>query len=174
MRQALYYSIASAAVAGLLFGGVMKLGPDALAETGGPRILVTGVGKRAVAPEYNSGGVLFASRNGEIPEYVIGTDWTRPVEFALAGDVYGYGYGYEYDYDYAEADYGYAEAAPEPAPQIDHSAFVAPVKISSPPKVKPTSYPSIDGDVVGDRGGPDAALTEIVEAQEEDPEHLPS
>ena len=91
MRQAFYYSIASAAVAGLLFGGVMKLGPDALAETGGPRILVTGVGKRAVAPEYNSGGVLFASRNGEIPEYVIGTDWTQPVDFALAGAVDFYG-----------------------------------------------------------------------------------
>ena len=164
MRQALYYSIASAAVAGLLFGGVMKLGPDALAETGGPRILVTGVGKRAVAPEYNSGGVLFASRNGEIPEYVIGTDWTQPVDFALAGDVYGYAY------DYAEADYGYAE--PEPAPQIDHAAFAAPVKISSPPER--VSYPSLDGDVVGDHEEEDTALTEVVEAQEEDPEHLPS
>ena len=150
----------------------MKLGPNALAETGGPQILVTGVGKRAVAPEHNSGGVLFASRNGEIPEYVIGTDWTRPVEFALAGDVYGYGYGYEYDYDYAEADYGYAEPAPEPAPQIDHAAFAAPVKISSPPKR--ASYPSIDGDVVGDRDEPGAALATVVEAQGDDPQHLPS
>ena len=170
MRQALYYSIASAAVAGFLFGGALKLGPNALAETGGPRMLITGTGKRVIAPEYGSGGVLFASRNGEIPEYVIGTDWTQPVDLMAAVDVYGYGY----DYDYAEAEDGYAEPAPEPAPQIDHAAFAAPVKISSPPKVKPTSYPSIDGDVVGDRGGPDAALTEVVEAQEEDPEHLPS
>ena len=168
MRQAFYYSIASAAVAGLLFGGVMKLGPNALAETGGPQILITGVGKRAVTPEHNSGGVLFASRNGEIPEYVIGTDWTRPVDLMVAGDVYGY----EYEYDYAEADYGYAEPAPEPVPQVDHAAFAAPVKISSPPK--PVSYPSIDGDVVGDRDEADTAFTEVVEAQEEDTEHLPS
>jgi hypothetical protein len=164
VRQAFYYSIASAAVAGLLFGGVMKLGPDALAETGGPRMLITGTGQRVIAPEYGSGGVLFASRNGEIPEYVIGTDWTQPMDVMLAGDVYGY--------DYAEADYGYAEPAPEPAPQIDHAAFAAPVKISSPPKR--VSYPSIDGDVVGDHEDQGAALAEVVEAREEDPEHLPS
>ena len=97
MKQALYYSIASAAVAGLLFGGVLKLGPNALADTGGPQILVTGVGKRVIAPEYGSGGVLFASRNGEIPEYVIGTDWTQPVDLMAAVDVYGYGYDYDYE-----------------------------------------------------------------------------
>lgn len=142
----------------------MKLGPDALAESGGPQILVTGVGKRVVAPEYSSGGVLFASRNGEIPEYVIGTDWTQPVELMVAGDVY--------QYEYAEADYGYAEPAAEPAPQVDHAAFAAPVKISSPPKR--VSYPSIDGDVVGDHEEADTAFTEVVEAQEEDPQHLPS
>ena len=166
MRQALYYSIASAAVAGFLFGGALKLGPNALAETGGPRMLITGTGKRVIAPEYGSGGVLFASRNGEIPDYVIGTDWAQPVDFAPAADVYGYAY------EYAEADYGYAEPAPEPVPQVDHAAFAAPVKISSPPK--PVSYPSIDGDVVGDRDEADTAFTEVVEAQEEDTEHLPS
>ena len=168
MRQALYYSIASAAVAGFLFGGALKLGPNALAETGGPRMLITGTGKRVIAPEYGSGGVLFASRNGEIPDYVIGTDWAQPVDFAPAADVYGYAY------EYAEADDGYAEPepAPEPAPQIDHAAFAAPLKISSPPE--PVSYPSLDGDVVGDHEEEDTALTEVVEAQEEDPEHLPS
>ena len=170
MRQAFYYSIASAAVAGFLFGGALKLGPNALAETGGPRMLITGTGKRVIAPEYGSGGVLFASRNGEIPDYVIGTDWAQPVDFAPAADVYGYAY------EYAEADDGYAEPepAPEPAPQIDHAAFAAPVKISSPPKVKAVSYPSIDGDVVGDRDEPGAALATVVEAQGDDPQHLPS
>lgn len=166
MRQAFYYSIASAAVAGLLFGGALKLGPEALAETGGPRMLITGTGKRVIAQEHGSGGVLFASRDGEIPEHVIGTDWTQPVDLIPAADVY--------EYEYAEADHGDAEPAPEAAPQIDHAAFAAPVKISSPPTLKPVSYPSIDGDVVGDREAPDAALTQVVEAQEQDPQRLPS
>ena len=166
MRQAFYYSIASAAVAGLLFGGALKLGPEALAETGGPQILISGAGKRVIAQEHGAGGVLFASRDGEIPEHVIGTDWTRPVDLEPVADVY--------EYEYVEADYGYDEPAPETAPQVDHAAFAAPVKISSPPMLKPVSYPSIDGDVVGPREAPDAALTDVVAAQEQDPQHLPS
>lgn len=168
MRQAFYYGIASAAVAGFLFGGAMKLGPDALAETGGPQILITGTGKRVVAQQYASGGALFTSRNGQIPDYVLGTDWAQPAEFVLAAEAYGYGY------DDAEPDYGYAEPAPQAAPQIDHAAFAAPVKVSSPPDPRPVSYPSIDGDVIGDRNEPDTALTEVVEAQQTDSEHLPS
>ena len=159
MRQAFYYSVASAAVAGLLFGGVLKLGPDALADTGGPQILITGAGKRAIAQEDGFGGVLFASRNGEIPEHVIGTDWAQPVDLEPVADVY---------------EYEYAEAATEPAPEVDHAAFAAPVKISAPPALKPVSYPSIDGDVVGEREARDTALTEVVEAQEQEPQYLPS
>ena len=165
MKQALYYSIASAAIAGLLTGGVMKLGPDALAEMGGPQILIAGSGERVVTQDYGAGGALFTSRNGEIPEYVIGTDWSQQAGYVLTSDVY--------DDGYSEADYGYAPTAPAPDPNIDDAVFVAPVKISSPPKPRPVSYPSIDGDIVGDHEEPDAALTEVVEAQE-DLEHLPS
>ena len=131
MKQALYYSIASAAVAGLLMGGVMKLGPEALADEGGPQILISGAGKRVIAPSYGGGEPLFASHDGEIPEHVIGTDWTQP-QYALAGEVYVYDAGYQ------EAD-SYAPTAPAPNPNIDDAVFVAPVKISSPPKPTPVS-----------------------------------
>lgn len=165
MKQALYYSIASAALAGLLTGGVMKLGPDALAHDGGPQILITGAGKRAIDQSPGGRGALFTSHNGEIPEYVIGTDWTQS-QYALGSDVYAY------DASYQEAE-SYAPTAPAPDPNIDDAVFVAPVKISSPPKPTQVSYPSIDGDVVGHDEEPEPALTQVVEAQETD-ETLPS
>ena len=166
MKRALYYSIASAAFAGLLTGGVMKLGPDALADEGGPQILISGAGNRVIDQTPGGRGALFTSNNGEIPEYVIGTDWTQP-QYVLASDVYAY------EASYQEPDAGYAPTAPAPDPNIDDAVFVAPVKISSPPKPKQVSYPSIDGDVVGDHEEPEPALTQVVEAQETE-DALPS
>lgn len=171
MKQALYYSIASAAFAGLLTGGVMKLGPDALAEHGGPQILITGSGKRVADQGYDRAGALFTSHNGQIPEYVVGTDWTQP-QSVMAGDVYAYDVYQQAAYDEADS---YAPTAPAPNPNIDDAVFVAPVKISSPPKPKPVSYPSVDGDVVGDADeDEDTAFRHIVVAQETTSEELPS
>lgn len=166
MKQALYYSIASAALAGLLTGGVMKLGPDALSEVGGPQILIAGAGERVIDAQPHTGGALFTSLNGEIPEYVVGTDWTRP-QYAM-GDVYAY------DASYEEAD-SYAPTAPAPNPNVDDAVFVAPVKISSPPKIVPVSYPSEGGGVLGDAGEEeDTAFKHIVVAQDATSEELPS
>lgn len=172
MKQALYYSIASAAFAGLLTGGAMKLGPDALSEYGGPQILLAPSAKHSQQQDYGAGEALFTSHNGEIPEYVVGTDWTRP-QYAMA-DVYYYDAGYE-AVAYEQADLGYAPTAPKPNPNIDDAVFVAPVKISSPPEPKQASYPSMDGDVVGGSneadGGP--AIIHVAETQEQS-ESLPS
>lgn len=172
MKQALYYSIASAACVGLLAGGAMKLGPDALSDRGGPQILMPSSAKHSQQQDYGAGQALFTSQNGELPEYVVGTDWTRP-QYALTSDAY-------YDVAYQDAEQGYAPTAPAPNPNIDDAIFVAPVKISSPPKPTQVSYPSIDGDVVGrsddadqsaESDGP--ALIHVVEAQG-DSDTLPS
>lgn len=158
MKQALYYSIASAGIAGLLMGGVMKLGPDALAERGGPQILISGESKRSIAPHDGAGGVLFASHNGEVPDYVLGSDWAQPPEFLTIAD--------------ASSDEGVYEPLPayEPEPQAQGATFVAPVKISAPP---PVSYPSVDGDILGGLHDEPAALAQVVEAQKET-DSLPS
>jgi hypothetical protein len=156
VKQALHYSIVSAAVAGLLVGGVLKLGPDALAEFGGPQILISGSADRALDGNGGHGGAAFASYNGEIPDYVLGSDWTQPPDYLIAADIDAY------EYDLADA------AAPAPEPEIENAVFVAPVKISVPAPPKPVSYPSLDGDILGSD-----ALTEVVEAQEE-PDNLPS
>lgn len=166
MKQALYYSIASAACAGLLVGGTMKLGPDALSEIGGPQILISGGGERAASGAYDNGGVLFTSQNGDVPEYVVGTDWTRPQYAALS-----------YDVGYQDADDSYAPTAPAADANIDEAVYTAPIKISSPPKLQPVSYPSIDGDVVGHAEEADQAagpkVIHVVEAADSD-ETLPS
>ena len=155
MKRALFYSIATASLAGLLTGGVMKLGPNALSEMGGPQILISGDSARSLND--NPGGATFTGYNGEFPGYVLGSDWAQPPEYPLA-----------------EADGAYYEPLPaEPEPQAEDAVFVAPVKISSPPPPEPVSYPSVDGDILGGvHDGPDA-FTEVVAAQQ-DPDSLPS
>jgi hypothetical protein len=165
VKRTLGYSIATASLAGLLTGGVMKLGPDALAEHPiGPQIRISGENNRTVAANDWSGRTNFASYNGEIPEYVIGTDWIRPIDYAFAGDIYGY-----------DQVYFDPPPAPEPQPRVEETDIVAPVKVSTPPPVpKPASYPSVEGDILADvdEDEPDAPTT-VVEAQTE-PDALPS
>jgi hypothetical protein len=67
-----------AAAAGLLMGAAAK--PDLAAgdRPEGPQILAGWSGVRSTGP-FDDGATL-ASYNGQIPDYVLGTDWKRSLE----------------------------------------------------------------------------------------------
>jgi hypothetical protein len=75
--RALYISAATAAVGGLLMGAAIRPKDSDLHEqTVGPQIVASSAWEgdvEAVAPIY--------ARSGPIPDYVIGTDWTRPKNY---------------------------------------------------------------------------------------------
>jgi hypothetical protein len=129
-------SIATAAVAGLLTGGVMKLGPDTLADRPiGPQILVSGASKRVIDANGWYADVQFAGYNGEVPEYVLGTDWTQPQV---------------YDVAFEDEAYSYTPAEELPDAQVEKAVLVEdtarPVEYAEATQV---SYPSVDGDILG-------------------------
>jgi len=128
-------SVASAVIAGLLTGGVMKLGPDALADRPtGPQILVSGEARRAIDADGWYADTQMISSNGEIPEYVLGTDWTQVV--GSDAPVY--------------EDYTYEPVAEERAPTIEEAAYPTTVKIvSAPDDADEVAYPSEKGDILG-------------------------
>lgn len=140
--NALAYSIVTASVAGLLTGFAMKPG-DALADRPiGPQILVSGANNRVIDNDGWYADTQLVAYNGQVPEYVLGTDWTQPQTYNVA----------------------YVDEAPQAAPAVedvavavaDPSGFAAPVKISSPPNATKTHLPSEDGDILAglhDAGG---------------------
>lgn len=125
LRPAIY-GMAIATVAGLILGGVSKPDIREMTDLDGPQ-LVAGQGGERLGP----GSVQTASwtsYGGQVPDYVIGTDWTQPdqpVEMALA------------------------EPEPEPARIVYEAPPVrlAPVKYESEPAAPP-SYPSMGGDIL--------------------------
>lgn len=141
--KALYYSVASACVAGLLTGGVMKLGPDALAERPtGPQILLAGAPNRVIDNDGWYADAILTSYSGEIPEYVLGTDWTQPAYIASVS----------YDHGYEPVAYG-DETARKVPPPAQPAVYTHPVrpKPDKPKIAAAPSYPSVDGDVIGPR-----------------------
>jgi hypothetical protein len=134
--NALHYSIATAAMAGLLTGGVMKLGPNALADRPiGPQILVSGASKRVIDANGWYADVQFAGYNGEVPDYVLGTDWTQPQVYDVAFE--------DEAYSYTPAD----ELAPA---QIEKAVLVEDTpRTEEPAQTMEVSYPSVDGDILG-------------------------
>ncbi|MET0272683.1 MAG: hypothetical protein ABW360_06800 [Phenylobacterium sp.] len=74
MRPTLFQGIAAASLAGLLTGGAMH--PDLRVGEGpaGPQMLMGA----PVVRSYAWNEVQPTSWNGEVPEWVIGTDYTRP------------------------------------------------------------------------------------------------
>jgi hypothetical protein len=73
--RTLYCGVAGVAAAGLLGGAFMH--PDLRArDLEGPQMLAGVSGQRSAGP-YDTGASL-AAYAGNVPEYVIGTDWLRP------------------------------------------------------------------------------------------------
>lgn len=126
--KALSYAIATAAFAGLLTGGAMKLGPDALADRPtGPQILISGASKRVIDTNGWYADARLMSATGEVPEHVLGTDWTQPVSYDVA----------------------YEEPLPVEEPYVEQAAYEPPaVKVTNPPEPVEVAYPSVDGDIL--------------------------
>lgn len=134
--RAVYVSIASACLAGIMTGGAMKLGPDALADRPiGPQILISGATNRTINNDGWYSDVNLTSYTGEVPEYVLGTDWTRPVAYDGGDEAY-----VEYVSNVEEA-----QKAPAPATV---AVYTHPVKKPQPPKAVKISYPTEDGDIL--------------------------
>lgn len=78
--RTLYRGAAIAVAAGLLMGAAMQPNLDE-GRLEGPQILLAGGGLRAEPAAYDPGAAAYGPR---LPEYVIGTDYTRPaVEDAM-------------------------------------------------------------------------------------------
>lgn len=123
--KALFLGLSVATVMGLSAGGAMKPaltdfrgGPQALAPISGPR-----------AQRVFNAAANWTSYGGDIPDYMIGTDWIAP-DMSMAAAAMG----------------------PEPAPPKPEDAAPAPTiapavaKADEPPP--PTRYPSMGGDIL--------------------------
>jgi len=130
---------AIAAVSGLLMGLAVKPNLNADDRPEGPQLLAGWAGARATGP-FDDGAAL-ASYQGQMPDYVLGTDWkkalTPPADLAPARE---------------ERYAAYRAPPPEPLGFAD-AAF------DDPPPAQPR-YPSVDGppasapeDTAGDAAG---------------------
>lgn len=82
--RTLYKGAAVSVAAGLLMGAAMQPNLDE-GRVEGPQILLAGGGLRATPAAYDPGAAAYGPN---LPEYVVGTDYTRPAveEVALAYD----------------------------------------------------------------------------------------
>ena len=129
LRQA-FYGMAIATVAGLAIGGVSKPDIREMTDLDGPQLLSGTSGER-LAPGIRQ-NASWTSYGGQVPDYVIGTDWIQPaypVEMAPAHPEPG--------------------ADPEPARMVNEAPPVrlAPVKYVSEAAAAPW-YPSMGGDIL--------------------------
>ena len=124
LRQA-FYGMAFATVAGLILGGVSKPNIREMTDLEGPQLLSGQAGER-LGPGFRQ-TASWTSYNGQVPDYVIGTDWTQPAPVEMAK----------------------AEPEPEPARVAHEDAPVhwIPAKYESEP-APPPSYPSMGGDIL--------------------------
>jgi hypothetical protein len=78
--RALFISVATAAIGGMLMGAAIRpRGSDLHDSPVGPQIIASGVSEA----DMESVSYVANSRRGPIPEYVIGTDWTRPKSYEV-------------------------------------------------------------------------------------------
>jgi hypothetical protein len=100
----------------------------------GPQILVSGANNRVINADGWYAAPQLAGYNGQVPQYVLGTDWTQPATYNVA----------------ATEQLPQAEPVAEVEVAQDDGDFAAPVKVSSPPQVATTRahYPSRDGDIL--------------------------
>jgi hypothetical protein len=123
--KTLIQGIAGVAASGLLVGAAMHPNLDAHAVEG-PQMQAPGGGERGTGA---AGDLGLAAYPGQPPEYVVGTDWTRPqpVQYADAGG----------DTDVVVLA---ADDDPQPAPVPTRAAW------RDEPR-EPTAYPSMRGNV---------------------------
>lgn len=149
--QAVFHGITIAAVSGLLFGTAFK--PN-VAEGGliPPQIQMREGADRL---DRDAGGFAFASRYGaQTPDYVLGTDWTKPLQVATN-----------------EADYGAYEATDyQPYVPVEPVSAVRPEYARANPRIVPVaypavehSYPSMGGDILPPRQAP--AASDVVDVE---------
>jgi hypothetical protein len=127
--RALFTGVATAAIAGLLLGGMMKPNLRGDERPQGPQIFTGWSGERSTGPF--DPGMTFADYQGRVPDYVIGTDWQA---FAWQDEV---------AYEPAPTRDFYEETAAE-APRA-----YAEMRLEEPPRNEPL-YPSISGGVAYD------------------------
>lgn len=122
--NAMVYSIVTAAVAGLLTGFAMKPGSALADRPVGPQILISGANNRTVDNDGWYATSQLASYNGQLPEYVVGSDWMQ------------------------RRSYDVADTAPAPVEEAaaDPGDFAAPMEAPAEPKKVHT--PSQDGDIL--------------------------
>ena len=122
--KALFSGIAMAASAGLLMGAAMKPNLRGDDRPEGPQMFLGWSAARSTGP-FDDGGA-YAAYQGQTPDYVVGTDWTkRPV---VATDV---------DYEPAPSVDYYAQAAAE------RTHYAQPTYVE-PPR-EPVAFPSMAG-----------------------------
>ncbi|MET0274777.1 MAG: hypothetical protein ABW360_17460 [Phenylobacterium sp.] len=114
---------AAAAIMGLMLGGTMQPDLDISDRPEGPQMFATGGGARSTGPFDD--GASFAGYQGQVPDYVVGTDWKKQVAW------------------------NDAPIAAEPAPR--EYAASEPARVTYTPAVyaepqrEPASYPSVAG-----------------------------
>ena len=135
---------AGAAVAlacGLLLGGAMRpdLGDDG--RPAGPQMIAGWSAQRSTGPFDPGATYASYSASGQVPDYVIGTDWKRtmawPDEHAAVSPPARARAQDDQDDDAVVAEKVSTDAAPEAAPPLTPAAFDMPAK--------PVRYPSQGG-----------------------------
>jgi len=117
-----------ALAAGLLMGAAMKPDLEADNRPAGPQVIAEGPAAGSTGP-FDDRTQAYAAYRGEIPDYVLGTDWKRqldaplPVAYADAGSAVDY-----YESPLAEeerpvAETGTATPAVYPAPPEPHGGY---------------------------------------------------
>jgi hypothetical protein len=154
--KALFTGVGMAAMAGLLLGGAMKPNLRGDDRPEGPQIFTGWSGVRSTGPF--DPGMSFADYQGQIPDYVIGTDWKTVAAYAWQDDL---AYEPEPPRDY------YAEARAEP---VEYAA-----RWQEPPRAEPI-YPSLSGGVayhasarVAEAPSPPPPPSELAEIDDEAP-----
>lgn len=126
-----------ALAAGLVMGAVAK--PDLRADgrPEGPQFVAGAAGARSTGPFDD--GATFASYKGQIPDYVLGTDWKKAVTPPP-----------ERTYRVAEPKLARNDDPPVEPVRLTHATY------DEPPHAAPV-YPSLQGGAPGDAGGSAAA-----------------
>lgn len=128
--KTLFAGVGVAAVSGLLLGGAMQ--PDLRGDERpeGPQIFAGWSGARSTGPFDD--GMTLAYYEGQVPDYVVGTDWKQAIAWQETPEIV------EAAEDYSAFD------EPEPAPEA--GVYAADASWQAP-AAEPPTYPSMSGGV---------------------------